>query len=120
MNSTPAEFEVPLSAVSLAAETIGFVSQKNRLWFLSLLLWRFLRRTPGPSPLSSMNSTGAFDIERRLLALILQEEIGFVSREAPGLLLLLLWRLQKAHTWSASVLVDAGADLRHRAGSSPV
>jgi hypothetical protein len=30
MNSTPAEFEVAFSAVSLAAETIGFVSQKSR------------------------------------------------------------------------------------------
>jgi hypothetical protein len=30
MNSTPAEFEMAFSAVSLAAETIGFVSQKTR------------------------------------------------------------------------------------------
>jgi hypothetical protein len=53
-----ADLKVSLSAASFATERIGFVSQKNgtsrsyRFCFGALR-----RRTPGPPPFSSMNST---------------------------------------------------------------
>ena len=68
MNSAPAEFDVAFSAVSLTAETIGFVLQKrsplassHRLGFAG-----FRRRTPGPPPFSSINSTPADSKARRI------------------------------------------------------
>jgi hypothetical protein len=66
MNSTPAEFEVAFSAVSIAAETIGFVSQKAAASSHRFCFGSFRIRTPGPPPFSSMNSTPADSKARRI------------------------------------------------------
>ena len=77
-------FEVAFSAVSIAAETIGFVSQKvaassHRFCFgsfrsrtpgpppfSSISSGPRLRRAPSPPPFSSINSTPAFSRARRM------------------------------------------------------
>ena len=46
-----------LSAASFAAESIGFVLQKNAAGSHRFCFGGFRRRTPGPPPFSSMNST---------------------------------------------------------------